>query len=318
MGMNNSTLSPIAIFGYDRPIHLQNLLSSLMENDESRDSDVYFFIDGIKNETNLANHQSVVEIINKNWGFKNKNIIIREDNFGCRRNIIEGVNQVLKLHKRIIVLEDDLTVGKYFLDYMNKSLKKYELREDIWHINSWSHPKSYSPATRTALSRYISPWGWGTWENRWDKFMRSEFIDNNIISTMDKATIKKFNVSNLYDWENILIKHEQNQGSIWDAYWYQAMFLNHGYSIFPTTSHTQNSGFDGTGLHCGENNEFDTTINIRKTTRYTNQTSESKIYLLSFKLFYFRNKMNDYISFHKDKFSSVASFVRFLKKKILS
>ena len=32
MGMNNSTLSPIAIFGYDRPIHLQNLLSSLMEN----------------------------------------------------------------------------------------------------------------------------------------------------------------------------------------------------------------------------------------------------------------------------------------------
>ena len=201
---------------------------------------------------------------------------------------------------------------------MNKSLTKYELREEIWHINSWSHPKSYSSATRTVLSRYISPWGWGTWENRWDKFMGSEFINNNIISTKDKSTIKKFNVSNLYDWENILIKHEQNQGSIWDAYWYQAMFLNHGYSIFPTTSHTQNYGFDGTGLHCGENNEFDTTINLQKTTSYTNQTSESKLYLLSFKLFYFRNKVNDYIGFHKDKFSSVASFVKFLKKKILS
>ena len=46
--MNNSELSPIAIFGYDRPEHLENLLNSLVKNDESKDSTVYFFIDELK------------------------------------------------------------------------------------------------------------------------------------------------------------------------------------------------------------------------------------------------------------------------------
>ena len=85
--------------------------------------------------------------------------------------------------------------------------------------------------------------------------------------------------------ENVLIKHEQNQGSIWDAYWYQAIFLNNGLTIFPSKSHTQNYGFDGTGLHCGINNEFDTKINVSKTKMYTENFSENALFLFSLKMF---------------------------------
>tara|TARA_Y100000741_G_scaffold227513_1_gene173784 strand:+ start:31 stop:981 length:951 start_codon:yes stop_codon:yes gene_type:complete len=314
--MNNSELSPIAIFGYDRPEHLENLLKSLIKNSESKDSTVYFFIDGIKKSTNLKRHADVHAISKKEWGFKKTKIVLRKENYGCRKNIIEGVSQVLQVHKKIIVLEDDLTVGKYFLDYMNNSLNKYASNKKIWHINSWSHPKLLYFSQRTAVSRYISPWGWGTWEDRWDKFLNSEFLNKNIISTKNEGLVKKFNVSNLYNWENVLIKHEQNQGSIWDAYWYQTIFLNNGYTIFPSKSHTQNYGFDGSGLHCGVNNEFDTKVNVNKTNIFTNKSTENMLFLSSLKMFYFKNKLFDYVNFHKEKFSSFESFLNFLKKKL--
>ena len=91
----------------------------------------------------------------------------------------------------------------------------------------------------------MSPWGWGTWEDRWAIFIDGQFHERNYISEKTPSMIKKFNVSNLYDFENIIVKHQQGEGSIWDAYWYQGIFLNNGLSIFPSMSHVQNYGFDG-------------------------------------------------------------------------
>ena len=61
--MNNSKLSPITIFGYDRPDHLNNLLESLVKNKESRDSSVYFYIDGKNEKTNITNYKKNIKII---------------------------------------------------------------------------------------------------------------------------------------------------------------------------------------------------------------------------------------------------------------
>ena len=141
--MNNSELSPITIFGYDRPNHLNNLLESLTKNAESKNSIVYFYIDGLNKNTNKSNYDKTVEVANKDWGFKEKQIIIRDKNFGCRDNIISGITEVLDKHEKIIVIEDDLVVSPYFLNYMNNCLNVYEKNKNIWHINGWSHPKSF-------------------------------------------------------------------------------------------------------------------------------------------------------------------------------
>ena len=45
-------LAPIAIFAFDRPNHLQNMVDSLLYNDESKESVVYFFVDVPTDKTN--------------------------------------------------------------------------------------------------------------------------------------------------------------------------------------------------------------------------------------------------------------------------
>ena len=63
-------LAPIAIFAFDRPNHLQNMVDSLLYNDESKESVVYFFVDGPTDKTNLKEHELVTRIAEQRFPFK--------------------------------------------------------------------------------------------------------------------------------------------------------------------------------------------------------------------------------------------------------
>ena len=75
------TYSPIIIFGFDRPSHLKNMVSSLLNNSESKDSEVFFFIDGPTEKTDLRRHEEVIKFANEKFPFKSQNTIIREKTF---------------------------------------------------------------------------------------------------------------------------------------------------------------------------------------------------------------------------------------------
>jgi len=64
-------LSPIVIFGFNRPIHMNRMLSSLMKNKEAKNSSVIFYIDGYDGK-NDAKINETIDIINKDWGFKQR------------------------------------------------------------------------------------------------------------------------------------------------------------------------------------------------------------------------------------------------------
>ena len=38
--------APIAVFGFNRPDALKNTISSLLRNEEAKDSDLFVFVDG--------------------------------------------------------------------------------------------------------------------------------------------------------------------------------------------------------------------------------------------------------------------------------
>ena len=73
------SLSPIVIFGFNRPKHMENMLESLCKNTESKESKVIFFIDGYDDKNNELIHETL-EIAKKNWGFSDKTINLREKN----------------------------------------------------------------------------------------------------------------------------------------------------------------------------------------------------------------------------------------------
>ena len=151
-------------------------------------------------------------------------------------------------------------------------LEKYKEYDEIWHVNGYAHPQLFKNKKKASLSVLCQPWGWGTWNDKWDEFIKNKYYEKNIISTLEDSERRKYNFYDLATyWESALKLDQVNKNSIWDAYWYQTVFLNNGLTVFPQQSHIQNSGFDGSGIHCGVNNDFDTEINDTKTIKFPKQ-----------------------------------------------
>mgnify|MGYP001286051212 CR=1 FL=1 len=128
------------------------------------------------------------------------------------------------------------------------------------------------------------------------------------------ATLPTF--ENLYDWEDIIVKNELGKISAWDAYWYQAVFMNKGLTLYPNKSHIRNEGFDGTGMHCSSTNDWITPINMSITKRYPNKIKLNKLYMFNTLIFYRYYVLKRYLRFHKSKFSSFKNFNAFTQTRI--
>ncbi len=308
--------SPVVCFGFDRPMHLKRMLDSLEKNNESKDTIVYICVDGPTEHTDIDQHKLTLDVANdKNWKFKKTIPILRKDNYNCRTNIITTISELFQKHDRLIILEDDLIIGKYFLNYMNLALEKYKEEKNMWHINGYSY-QQINNSYGSSISTYVSPWGWGTWKDRWEIFINEDFDKKNFISQLEDEEKLNFNLGNLYDWEDIIVKNEAGKISAWDAYWYQAIFLNDGYSLFPNKSHTQNEGFDGTGMHCSEISDWNTSLNNKKTRKFPNQIKVNRFFNFNTILFYRIYNLRRYFRYHADKFSSFENFFKFLRKKL--
>ncbi|MEA3392330.1 MAG: glycosyltransferase family A protein [Candidatus Marinimicrobia bacterium] len=127
------TLSPIALFVYNRPHHARKTLESLMANAEFSDSPLYVFCDGAKRKKDIPLVRETRELI-RSYELDNATIIEREENMGLANSIITGVTELCNKYGRVIVVEDDLYLSPYFLKYMNTALDTYEEFDEVIHI----------------------------------------------------------------------------------------------------------------------------------------------------------------------------------------
>tara|TARA_Y100000992_G_scaffold220645_1_gene152925 strand:+ start:1145 stop:2032 length:888 start_codon:yes stop_codon:yes gene_type:complete len=288
---------PIAIFAYNRPKHLRNLLDSLENNRLSELSDVSIFIDKCDDE---KIHNSILEVANKKRKFRSLSIITHDENIGLKSNLIFGINEVLNNDDGIIVLEDDLLLDEYFLEFMNKSLNEYKESGDVYHVNGWSYPQLINRKKSNFVGSLASPWGWATWKNRWDNF-NDEYQSNDYINKKNQKYIKKFNYYNLTNFSRQLLANTNNEINTLDIYWYQFIFLNNGKTIFPKHSLVSNNGFDGSGMHCGVSDKYEYKMKNLKINNFTRSNKQDLINLVSTYYFYFKLKLKDYVTYHIKK-----------------
>lgn len=73
----------------------------------------------------------------------------QSENLGLANSIIQGVTKIINQTGRVIVLEDDVEVSPYFLQYMNDALIVYENNLKVNGIGSWNFfsNKSSTPDT---------------------------------------------------------------------------------------------------------------------------------------------------------------------------
>ena len=102
------TTAPVAIFVYNRADHTARTIKHLQRNLLAQETDVYFFSDGGRDEASWRAVNKVRKLLHKVTGFRSVSVIERPCNYYLERNVIEGINKVLKTHDRIIIIEDDI------------------------------------------------------------------------------------------------------------------------------------------------------------------------------------------------------------------
>ena len=129
-------LAPILLFVYNRPDHVKRGIESLLANNLAKDSELYIFSDAAKNSETQTAVDEVRRFIHTIQGFKEIHYVERTENWGLARNIIDGVTSLVNQYGKVIVLEDDLIVAPYFLQFMNDALETYQDEENVCHIQA--------------------------------------------------------------------------------------------------------------------------------------------------------------------------------------
>jgi hypothetical protein len=239
--------SPIIIFSYNRPSHLNNLIISLIKNKVSKSTKIFFFCDGPKNNTDKKKINEIKDLLyktNLKIHFKN----FRKKNIGLANNIIDGVSYVMSKYKSCIVLEDDLVLNKNCINYMNIMLARFKMNNKIGSVSAYSYIDNFKSNIKFDfyLSKRHSSWCWGTWSRVWNKIEWKNTKLRNHFS--NKLSLEKFaeggNDLNLLLWGN-----KQKLINSW-AILFNFYCANSSLkSIQPRFSMIKNDGRDFSGTH---------------------------------------------------------------------
>lgn len=249
------TVAPIALFVYNRPWHTLQTVEALQQNELATESDLFIFSDGAKTAETKPAVCEVRNYISGIAGFKSVTIIEREKNLGLAASIIDGVTRLCNKYGRVIVLEDDLVTSPYFLQFMNDALDVYSDTAQVMHISGCKYPIDDING-ENFFFRVPLCWGWATWTRAWQHF------DKNIqvMSKFDSKMRRAFSINNSYHYWEQLELNKKGTIDTWFVFWYASIFLRQGLAYFPSSSLVLNIGHDGTGVHCGQNQDYVITL----------------------------------------------------------
>ena len=290
--------APICLFVFDRPFHTERVLSSLAENVESKNSILYIYSDGIPENCTKERLDNIIltrKIISNEKRFKEVNITFRNKNLGLSYSLINGISEVCEKHGKIIVLEDDLVVEIFFLNYMNKALEVYEFENKIGAICGYFYPvlnlESYS---ETFCLNYNSCWGWATWQRSWSNFEENGELLLTKIKSQNLNT--KFDYNNTRYHTKMLENQVLGRNNSWAIRWAATLFLNNQLSLFPKMSLVDNIGFDGSGFHSGFETTYDVVLMKDKISNYTNDIKENESIKIKLERFFNSNNKKEFIN----------------------
>ena len=230
---NTKNIAPIALFVYNRLLHVQNTVEALQRNKFASESDLYIFSDGPSGEVEIENVLKVREYLKTIIGFKSVAIIEREENLGLARSIISGVTEIVDKYDRIIVLEDDLITSPFFLKFMNEALEFYKDEINVISIHGYLYPvKAQLP--RTFFLRGADCWGWATWKRGWNLF---EPDGKKLLYELKARKLKKqFDNNGAYPYTKMLEKQVKGKNNSWAIRWHASAFLKGKLTLYPGNS----------------------------------------------------------------------------------
>jgi len=249
--------APVILFAYNRPNHIKRTIESLLKNKEVKETDLFIFSDAPKREEDKLKVEQVRKYLYTVNQFQSVTITEREVNYGLGKNIIDGVTGILANYGKVIVLEDDLIVSPYFLEYMNEGLELYENDDRVISIHGYVYPvKEKLP--ETFFLKGTDCLGWGTWKRGWNIFEP----DGNLLlkKILETDQTNSFDYNHAYPFTQMLKDQIEGKNNSWAVRWYASAFLNDKYTLYPGKSLVYHAGGDGSGTNTGYDSQLDVSL----------------------------------------------------------
>ena len=252
-----NTNAPILLFVYNRPAHTRRLVESLLRNAEAARSSLFIYSDAPRDESVRPAVDEVRRYVRSIRGFDRVEVVERTENWGLARSIIDGVSTALQRFDRVIVLEDDLVLSPYFLRFMNEALETYKDEPRVGHIQACDFTQDPS-LPDTFLIKWTGSWGWATWRRAWKHFNPD---GQALLDELERRRLTRtFDFDGAYRYTRMLRRQGEGKNGSWAIRWNASLFLADILSLNVGRSLVQNTGFDGSGTHCGGGGLYASTL----------------------------------------------------------
>lgn len=173
--------------------------------------------------------------------------IFAEENMGCDKRIVSGLNEVFAQVDKAIILEDDCLPSASFFRYCQEMLLRYEKDSDVMYISGTKKVPQYPMEYSYGFSYDTGTWGWATWRRAWNEWhwdraewdlKKADFMKDVFIDKRRKRWVE--NVEKYFDTKSIP----------WDYIW--TFCVGKRLSIFPAVNLVGNVGFDEGATHTTE------------------------------------------------------------------
>ena len=232
---------PCLLIAFSRVDGVSRLLSSL---DPSKVSKIYLAIDGPNSSSTKVSQIAIRQLVEEFASLNDLHIEIwsREENLGVAKSIISALDWFYSCEEFGVVLEDDLTLGDDFLDFVssNRTVLESDSRILLISGNQFdTHQEVYSSRNWT---NYPLIWGWATTHSKW------KVIRDGILRAEINFWAKPFNrVENF--WRVGALRVRSCQVDTWDIPFAYFMKKTESLCLMPSGNLVTNNGNDQFAAH---------------------------------------------------------------------
>lgn len=265
--------APIILPTLNRLNKLKECISSLQKNAWADKTEIFISLDFPPSLNYVDDNKKILQYLRRGIdGFKAVHVYEQKRNLGIYGNLVFLRDEVYKKYDRYIYLEDDNVVSSNFIEFMDKSLQKFEKSSDIISICGYIKPEVNAIKYKICKMINFSAYGYATWKIK-EEIYNHQINYNYLIDILnDKKKLKKIfrnnktlflaYVSAVTKKEKIYYDENDNLVCI-DMVIRMYMIIEKKYAIFPGLSLVRNNGCDGSGTNCkkSKNNNYIFSIN---------------------------------------------------------
>ena len=163
------TKTPVAIIIFNR---YENAHSVLQQIRKAEPKELFIIADGPRKnrEGEYEKCQKARSIADEVDWQCSVHKIFSEENLGCAKRVVSGLNEVFSKVEQAIIFEDDCIPDLSFFRFADEMLERYESDGRIMLVSGNNKCFAKEPVKESYFfSKQCQIWGWATWRRAWNK-----------------------------------------------------------------------------------------------------------------------------------------------------